>query len=445
VTIQDSFSPPEVVTAHVTVNVLTAPLQVALSLPAKVFRNRPFSSRVVAIGGIPPYKFTLASGSFPAGFSPIELNTGRVSGTPTTLGPYYFAVNVSDSSTPPQTNGNNFSMNVVDPIGRNDTIATATPISDGGFSASISPYIDPPDNAPVAADNDYYKLVAVSGSTVHIETQAERIPIPNPLDTVIEVVDGNGTRQSTCRLPGITANTFTSSCIDDDIGGTPYMLDSALDFKVPGTPSTPTTFYVHVIDWRGDARPDMFYTLQISGDVQPLTISTTTLSPGSRGLLYQQPLSAQNGVGIVNWSLAGGNLPPGIGLASNGLISGTATSNGTYSFTVQAADGSSPPQITTMQESIQIVDPVKIISAATWPDACLNKPYSFAVLKSGGLAPFHWNFSSGYWVSISPNLATGVFSGTADVTGTLTGTVVVNDVTGNGDSQNITLTVKQCP
>jgi hypothetical protein len=98
-----------------------------------------------------------------------------------------------------------------------------------------------------------------------------------------------------------------------------------------------------------------------------------------------------------------------------------------------------------MQESIQIVDPVKIISAATWPDACLNKPYSFAVLKSGGLAPFHWNFSSGYWVSISPNLATGVFSGTADVTGTLTGTVVVNDVTGNGDSQNITLTVKQCP
>ena len=150
-------------------------------------------------------------------------------------------------------------------------------------------------------------------------------------------------------------------------------------------------------------------------------------------------------MGTVNWSLAGGNLPPGIGLASNGLISGTATSNGTYSFTVQAADGSSPPQTVTAQESIQMVDPVKISSAATWPDACVNKPYSFAVPESGGLAPFNWSFTSGNWISISPNYATGVFSGTADLTGTFIGTVRVTDATGNGDSQNITLTVKQCP
>ena len=310
--------------------------------------------------------------------------------------------------------------------------------------ASISPYIDPPDNAPLAADNDYYKLVAVSGSTVHIETLAQRLPFANPLDTVIEVVDGNGTQQSTCRLPGTTANIFTSACIDDDIGGNPYTLDSALDFKVPGSPSTATTFYVHVIDWRGDARPDMFYSLQISGDVQPLTISTTSLSPGTRGLLYQQPLFAQNAVGTVTWSLAGGNLPPGIGLASSGMISGTATSNGAYSFTVQATDGSSPPQVATTQESIQIVDPVKITSAATWPDACVNKPYSFAVTKSGGIAPFSWGFI-GYWVAINLDQSTGVFSGTADVTGTFTGTVGVNDATGNGASQNVTLTVKQCP
>jgi len=444
VTIQDSFSPPEVVTAKVTVAVIPPPLQVALSLPAQVFLNRPFSGRIVAVGGVPPYQFTLTSGSLPPGFNPIELNTGRVSGTPTTLGNSFFAVNVSDSNTPPQTTGNNFSMNVVDPIGRNDTIATATLVHDGAYTASISPYIDPPANAPLAPDNDYYKLVAVSGSTVHVETLAQRWQPGNPLDTVIEVVDGNGTQQSTCRLPGIAANTFTSACIDDDIGGTPYTLDSALDFKVPGSPSTATTFYVHVIDWRGDARPDMFYLLQISGDVQPLAISTTSLSPGTRGLAYQQPLSAQNGVGTVTWSLAGGNLPPGIGLASSGIISGIATSNGTYSFTVQATDGSSPPQIVTAQESIQIVDPIKITSAATWPDACVNKPYSFAVTKSGGVAPFAWSFI-GYWVAINLDQSTGVFSGTADVTGTFMGTVGVNDATGNGTSQNVTLTVKQCP
>lgn len=445
VTIQDSFSPPEVVTAKVTVVVIPPPLQVALSLPTQVFRNRPFSGRIVAIGGVPPYKFTLAGGSLPPGFNPIELNTGRVSGTPTTLGPYFFGVNVSDSNTPAQTTGNNFFMNVVDPIGRNDTIATATPINDGAFTASISPYIDPPDNAPLVADNDYYKLVSLAGSTVHIETQAQRLPFANPLDTVIEVVDGNGTRLSTCRLPGSTGATFASACIDDDIPGSPGTLDSALDLKVPGAPSTTTTFYVHVIDWRGDARPDMAYVLQINGVVPPLSISTTSLAPGNRTIPYTQYLVAQNFSGTVTWTTTGGNLPPGLNLAANGTISGTPTTNGTYPFTVQASDGSNPPQTATAQESIQIVDPVKITSAATWPDACQNQPYSFTLHTSGGLAPYYWSFSSSNWIAINLNQSTGVFSGTPDVTGTFMGIVGVNDATSNGVTQSVTVTVKQCP
>jgi hypothetical protein len=235
VTIQDSFTPPEAVTVQMTVVVFPPQLQLPGALPIQILRNRPFSGRAVAIGGIPPYKFTLTAGTLPPGFSPIELNTGGLSGTPTTLGSYFYSINVSDSSSPPQTIGNNFSTTVVDPIGRNDTIATATPIvQDGFYTATISPYIDPPDNAPLAADNDYYKLVAISGSTVHLETMAQRGRLDDPLDTVIEVVDGNGSRQTACRLPGSVATTFNSSCINDDIGGSPYLLDSALDFKVPG-------------------------------------------------------------------------------------------------------------------------------------------------------------------------------------------------------------------
>jgi hypothetical protein len=280
VTIQDSFTPPEVVTVQMTVVVIPPQLQLPGALPIQILRNRPFSGRAVATGGIPPYKYTLTGGALPPGFSPIEVNTGRLSGTPTTLGSYFYSLNVTDSSSPPQTIGNNFSTTVADPIGRNDTIATATPIvQDGFYSASISPYIDPPDNTPLAADNDYYKIVALSGSTVHVESRAEPLPFGNPLDTVIEVVDGNGNQQTTCRLPGSLATTFNSSCIDDDIGGTPYDLDSALDFKVPGAPSTATTFYVHVLDWRGDARPDMWYALQVSGVVSPLTILGPRLPP----------------------------------------------------------------------------------------------------------------------------------------------------------------------
>jgi hypothetical protein len=133
-------------------------------------------------------------------------------------------------------------------------------------------------------------------------------------------------------------------------------------------------------------------------------------------------------------------------LAANGLISGTATTNGTYPFSVQASDSSNSPQTATAQESIQVVDPLKITSVATWPDACINKPYSFAVQKSGGAPPFSWSFvSNGLWVAINMNPSTGVFSGTADTLGTYHGTLWVNDATGVTASQNVTLTVKQCP
>ena len=37
-----------------------------------------------------------------------------------------------------------------------------------------------------------------------------------------------------------------------------------------------------------------------------------------------------------SWSLASGTLPPGLTLASNGVISGTPTQSGTFNFTVQA-------------------------------------------------------------------------------------------------------------
>jgi large repetitive protein len=346
------------VTGQVTITVNSAPLLVASSLPRQMLRNRPFSGRVVATGGVPPYTFTLISGPLPPGLAPIDLNTGRVSGTPTTLGNYFFSVRVADSSSPvSQLQSNNFSIDVVDPIGRNDTIANATPVADGFYSASISPYIDPPDNAPLVADHDYYKVVALSGSIVHLETQAQRLMTGNPLDTVIEIVDGNGTRQSTCRLPGITAATFASSCIDDDIGGNPYTLDSAIDFKVPGPASTPTTFYVHVFDWNGNARPDMTYSLQVSGAVAPLAVQISALPPAARSRSYSQQLGSVNGSGAITWRLASGTLPPGISLEPAGLLSGTATTDGTFAFTLQASDAATPPQIVTTQESIQVVEP----------------------------------------------------------------------------------------
>ncbi len=446
VRVQDSYSPPEVITAQFTIEVAPHFLEVMDSIPKILSLNRPFSGRVVARGGVPPYAFVLKSGTLPSGVGPIDPSGGQISGTPTVPGSYAFEVAVTDSSPVPQSVSKEFAGTIAASLGRNDTVSAATLTENGTLIASLSPYIDPPGNAPLAADNDYYKLISLPGAIVHAETFANRGCCSVgyiATDTVIEIVDGNSSRFALCNQPGLVSTNFTSPCINDDIdAGT---LDSALDFKVPGSGTTPTTLYVHVLDWRGDARPDLQYQLLISGVNDPLTISPTPLRPAARGLSYTDSLFAEHGTGIVSWSVIAGSLPPGLTVDSFGFITGSATTDGTYTFTVRGTDSGTPPQTITADRTIRVVEPIAIVSSPTLPDACLNQPYSFTPQTSGGISPFVWSFFSGSWALTGFDWVTGTLSGSPSNTGTFTGTIFVMDGTSAGDAQNLTLMVKQCP
>lgn len=445
-TAHDSFSPPETATQPFTIQVNAPALSVASTIPARLSVNRPFSGKVLAIGGVPPYFFSQPfTGISPPGLS-FDTTTGILSGTPTTATSFGGSVNVTDSSSPPQRGFAFLNFSIGPPLGRNDTPATATLIGNGSYSGSISPYIDPPNGAPFAGDSDYYKLISLGGVTVHVETTAKRGNPNNPLDTVIEIVDGNGIRLNSCRQPGDTSTSFAGSCINDDISASPHVQDSALDFKVPVATNLSSAFYVHVFDFRGDARPDMTYFLQVTGTVAAMVINPTPLPAAARGLSYSQQLFSTNGSGAVSWSIVGGSLPPGLTLNPTGLFSGPASTDGTYSFTVQAADSATPPQTATLQEQIQVGEPLKITSAAAWPDACLNKPYSFTVQTSGGVPPLQYETNGGPWPIFNIDQSTGTYSGTPSFLGNFNVEVVVNDATViHGDFQPVTLTVKQCP
>lgn len=350
VTIQDSFSPPEIVVVSFTVTVSLPALSVENSLPSQIPVNVPFSGAVVANGGAPPYTFAITSGSLPPGLT-LERDTGKVTGAPSLTGSYGFNVKVTDSAANVASLG--FAMTVIPQKGRNDTIQGATAIGNGGFSASISPYIDPPAAGSNPGDSDYYKLRAIAGAVVHVETNAKRNNPNTPLDTVMEIVDGNGVRLTTCNQPEGTSTNFTSVCLNDDLSASPHIQDSKLDLQVN---ASATTFYVRVLDWRGDARPDMGYFLNVSGVIDPVQITTTFLPNAIKGFSYNQQLSATGGLAPITWSVISGNLPPGLSLTSGGAINGTPTTTGTYSFTVQAADSDNPPQTATGVFTIR-VDP----------------------------------------------------------------------------------------
>ena len=264
-------------TADLTIDIASAPsLMITTTALPDGAVGVPYNVTLQATGGTPPLAWS-QTGNFPPGLT-LQTN-GKIIGTPTTTGMFDFTMQVDDSvSSPPDTQ--TLSINILSALaGRNETIATATPLFNGTARASISPYTDPVGTTPVNPDVDVYEITASAGSIVEIRICARSLTdprctlaTPSPLDSVIEIVDVNDVRQTTCRnegtddgvtgAPDTTPTLFDDTCLNDDIT-LGVVQDSKLEFQVPGTGTV--IFYVRVLGFRGDARPDLLYDIIISG------------------------------------------------------------------------------------------------------------------------------------------------------------------------------------
>jgi len=126
---------------------------------------------------------------------------------------------------------------------------------------------------------------------------------------------------------------------------------------ISGTPTRvqTTTFTVRVQDQTGHTATKTF-TLTIN-PVRPLVMDSSSpiLNSGTVGSSYIANLFADGGTRPYRWSIVAGQLPSGLSL-SNGTISGTPTTAGTYTFTVRVTDngGQQVSQQVSQQFSITI-------------------------------------------------------------------------------------------
>ena len=103
----------------------------------------------------------------------------------------------------------------------------------------------------------------------------------------------------------------------------------------------------------------------LSGNVTAVTpLSSTsfpTLPTATLNSLYQSVLTATGGTPPYTFSVAqGSTLPSALSLSSSGTISGTSTAAvGTYSFTVQVTDSSTPANTASEQLTLSIARPTK--------------------------------------------------------------------------------------
>jgi hypothetical protein len=138
-------------------------------------------------------------------------------------------------------------------------------------------------------------------------------------------------------------------------------------------------------------------------------------------------LSAAGGTPPYAWAVTSGNLPDGLSLdKSSGLVSGRPTTAGSFSFTVQATDSSSPAETATEDYSLEVS--ALAISPASLPAAAVHKAFSAVLSASGGTPPYTWSIAAGNLPEgLSLDSSSGVISGKPDRAGTSSFTIEADD------------------
>ncbi|MGD0856641.1 MAG: putative Ig domain-containing protein [Dehalococcoidia bacterium] len=158
---------------------------------------------------------------------------------------------------------------------------------------------------------------------------------------------------TTTSLSGGTVGTAYSATLAASGGTSPYTwsvssgtLPAGLTLSsgvISGTPTTAatSTFTLQAADSASHtASATLSITISASAS-SSVSVNTYSIPGGTVGTSYSAFLIATGGSGSYTWSVSSGSLPAGLSLSSAGVISGTPTAVGTYSFTVLLADTAS--------------------------------------------------------------------------------------------------------
>jgi len=142
-----------------------------------------------------------------------------------------------------------------------------------------------------------------------------------------------------------------------------------------------------------------------------VVITTTTLpnstvnQPG-----YSQTISATGGTGAKTFATTAGTVPTGLTLSTAGVLSGTPTAAGSFTFTLTATDtvGATGSQAFTVT-----INSAVVITTTTLPNSTVNQPgYSQTISATGGTGAKTFATTAGT-VPTGLTLSTaGVLSGT---------------------------------
>ncbi len=203
---------------------------------------------------------------------------------------------------------------------------------------------------------------------------------------------------------------------------------------ISGTPTTGGSFTFAVAATNVAGLDSKTYTVDI---VTAPIITSPPPANGTTGVAYSHTVTA-TGTGPITFSISSGSLPNGLTLnPTTGVISGTPTTAGPFSFQVSATNTAGSD---TKNYSLAIVA-APVITTTSIPDATAGIAYSQTITATGS-GPITFALASGSALPAGLTLdpTTGAISGTPTTSGSFTFTVTATNATGT-DSRAYTVTV----
>jgi hypothetical protein len=228
------------------------------------------------------------------------------------------------------------------------------------------------------------------------------------------------------------------------VGALPGGLTLSSAGLVSGTPTTTGTFSftAKVTD---AAAQTATAPLQIT--ITPAQILITTSSPLTSGQVtvpYSASLAATGGTTPYTWTVTAGALPGDMTLSSEGLVSGTPTTAGTFSFTAKVTDAAAQTATAPLQFTIT---PAQILITTSSPltSGQVTVAYSASLAATGGTAPYTWTVSAGALPGGLSLSSAGLVSGTPTAAGTFNFTAKITDSAGRTATAPLQITIAPAP
>ena len=422
----------------------TSVLAFSPTIIANLTANISYATIFSAAGGTPPYTFAVTGGAIPTGMT--LARTGDLGGIPTTGGVFNFAITVTDAGGATRTQ--TYSITVIPPVQ-----ITTTALPDAGLNASgyffnvdaiggsgnkvftVStgslPFgltLDPSgaiSGTPIIAGSYTFTITATdpSGSS---DSRNFTIVIGGPV-SITTVALAAGAVNQTNFAQTITASGGTGfKSFTVTAGSLPPGLTLSPNGLLAGVPSSAGTFTftVGATDQLGESTTRSFSLVINSA----LGITPGTLPDLPLSLEFNQTFTSSGGTGSKTFAVTSGTLPTGLSLSSEGVLSGTPNTAGSYTFAITATDGAGANFVQTY--TVVVGGPVAI-APATLTAPVINTPgFTTTLTSSGGTGARTFAVTAGALPTGLTLSSTGVLSGTATAAGTYTFTVTATDAAG---------------